>query len=115
MLLFLLCLLISDFLYLMSSYKSYSLNDESDDDGSDSRSAGTCALPFCFDESVGCVGVYIGFVGNSIGCVCGVGSGVIVPTGIESIADVVLLVMFVPKGVESKGSQLIEIFWRPKS
>ena len=33
-------------------------------------------------------------------------------TGIESIGDIVLLVVFVPKGVESKGSQLIEIFWR---
>ena len=36
-------------------------------------------------------------------------------TGIESIGDVVLLVMFVSRGVESKGGQLIEFFWRPKS
>ena len=42
-------------------------------------------------------------------------SEVFVPEVIESIGDVVPLVVFVPKGVESKGSQLIEIFWRPKS
>ena len=38
-----------------------------------------------------------------------------VPTGIESIGDVLPLVMYVPKVVDSKGGWLIEIFWRPKS
>ena len=45
MLLFLLRLLISDFLYLMSSDESYSLNDESDDDGSDSGYSSTYYFP----------------------------------------------------------------------
>ena len=73
------------------------LDDESDADGSDSGSAGTCAFPFRFEESIGCV--Y-----NSIGRVCGVGSGIFVLTGIKSIGGVIPLVVFVPKGVESKGS-----------
>ena len=34
---------------------------------------------------------------------------------IESIGDVFLLVVFLLIGVESKGSRLIEIFWRPRS
>ena len=41
-------------------------------------------------------------------------SGVFVPTGIESIGDVVPLVMFVLIGVESKVGRLIEIFSRSK-
>ena len=60
----------------------YLFNDDSDDDGSGSRSPGMCALPF--------------FSGNSVGCVSGVGSGIFVPTGIESIGDVIPLVTFVP-------------------
>ena len=40
----------------------------------------------------------------------GVGSGVFVLTVIESIVDVVLLVVFVPIGVDSKGGQIIELF-----
>ena len=86
-------------------------DDGSDDDGSDSGSAGMCDFPFCFDESVGRVGKYVGSVS-------GVGPGVLVLTGIESIGDVgevFRLVVFVPIGVESKGGQLKEIFWRPKS
>ena len=63
------------------------------------------------------------FVLKSAGSVSGIGSGNFVPTGIESIGDVVLLFVprlvplfvFVPRGVESKAGQLIEIFWRPKS
>ena len=35
-------------------------------------------------------------------------------TGIESIGDVVPLVVFLPKGADSKGGRLIEIFWHPK-
>ena len=37
------------------------------------------------------------------------------PIGIESIGDVVLLVVLVPKGFKSKGGRLIEIFWRPNT
>ena len=42
------------------------------------------------------------FYGNSFGRVSGVGSGVFVPTGINSVGDVVPLVVFVPIGVKSK-------------
>ena len=84
------------------------LNDESGNDGSDSRSAGTCAFPFRFEESVGCVD-------DSVSHFCGVRSGVSVLTLIESIGDVFLLVVLVPIGVEYKGGRLIELFWRPKS
>ena len=63
-------------------------DDESDNDGSGSRSPGTCTFSFCS--------------GKSVGRVSGLGSGVFVPTGIESIGDVVLLVLFVPRGVKSK-------------
>ena len=44
-------------------------DDESDDDGSGYGSPGTFAFPFCSGKSVGSVG-------ESIGCVCGIGSGV---------------------------------------
>ena len=64
--------LLVDFLQLLSSDKSDSLNDESDDDGSDSGSAGTCTFPFRFDDS-------LGRVYNSVGRVSGVGSGVFAP------------------------------------
>ena len=70
---------------------------------------------FFFNESVGHVGDSVGRVDDSVGCVRGVGSGVFVPSGIESIGDVTPLVVLLPKGVESKFSQLIEIFWRLKS
>ena len=56
-----------------------------------------------------------GSVGESGSRVSGVGSGVFVLTGIKSIIDVVPLVVFVPKGVDSKLGRLIEIIWRPKS
>ena len=71
-------------------------DDEPDNDGSGSGSYGTCAFTFCS--------------GNSVGRGIGVGSGVFVLTGIESIGDFVLLVMFVPIGVESKVGWIIEIF-----
>ena len=104
-----------DLLQLQSFYISDLLDGEADDDGSDSESAGTCAFPFFFDESVGCVADSAGRVNESVGCVSGVGSGVFVPTVIDSIGDTVPLVTFVPKGVDSKGGQIIEVFWRPKS
>ena len=90
-------------LELVSFEKLDFFDNESDDDGSDYRSAGTCNFPFRSDQSVG-------RVGESVGCVSGMGSGIFFQIGIESIGEVVLLVVFVPKGVESKGGQLIEIF-----
>ena len=84
---------------LVSFNKSDMFDDEYEGDGSDSRSAGTCDFPFCFDESVGRVGDSVGIVDGSVSCVSDVGSGFFVLTGIESIGDIVLLVMFVPKGV----------------
>ena len=93
---------------MISANESDLLNDKSDDDGSDSGSAGTCTFTFRFEESVGCVE-------SPISRVCGVGSSVFVPIGIDSIGDIVPLVVFVPIGVESKGGRLIEIFWRPRS
>ena len=71
-------------------------DDESDDDGSVSGSPGMCAFPFCSGKFVG------GF--------SGVGYGVFVPTGIESIGDVFPLVVFVSIGVEYKGGRLIYCF-----
>ena len=71
-------------------------DDDYDDDGSGSGSPGMCTFPFCSDKSVGSVG-------KSVGRVRGVGSRDLVPTGIDSIGDVVTLVVFVPRGFESKG------------
>ena len=65
------------------------------------------SFPFFSDKSVGSVV-------KSVGRVQGVGSGVSVPTGIESIGDVAPLVVFIPKGFESRGGRLIEIFCRSK-
>ena len=63
-------------------------NDESNNIGYDSGSAGTCALSFCFEYSVVCVD-------SSVGHVSDMGSGVLVPIGIESIGDIVpLAVLF---------------------
>ena len=83
-------------------------DDESDSDGSVSGSPGTCNFPFCSGKSVD-------IVGKSVGSVSGVGSDVFILTGIKSIIYVVPLVLFVTRGVKSKGGRLIEIFWHPKS
>ena len=99
---------------MLSANKSDLLDNDYDDDGSDSGSYGTCAFPFCFEQSVGRVDYSVGCVAESIFCVCGVGCGAFFMTGIESIGDFFLLVVFVLKGVNSKGGQLIELFWRPK-
>ena len=69
-------------------------DDESDNDGSGSGSPVTCDFPFCSGESVGTVG-------KSVGRVCGVDYEFFVLIGNESIDDVVLLVMLLPKGVDS--------------
>ena len=55
-----------------------------------------------------------GSPGKSIGSAGDVGFGDFVPTGIKSLGDVVLLVVFVPRGVESKCGRLIGSFWRQK-
>ena len=104
---FLLCLFILDLLELLLARKSDLLDDDSDNDGCDSGSAGTRAFPFCFKDSVGSVD-------DSVGIVRVVGSGIFVLMGIESIGGIVPLVVFISIGVESKGGQLIQIFWRPK-
>ena len=83
--------------------KSYSFDDESEDNGSESGSTGTCTFPFRFED-------YVGRVENSVGRVRGMVSGVLFTIGIKSIGDIVLLIMLVPIGVESKGGQLVEIF-----
>ena len=74
----------------LSFDKLYLFDDESDDNGSGTGSPDTCAFPFCSVKSVGSVG-------ESVGNICGVGSGVFVSTEIKSIGEVVKLVMFVPK------------------
>ena len=62
-----------------------------------------------FDESgydwsgYGSPGKSIDSAGGSIGSVSGKGFGDFVLTGIESLGDVFQLVMFMPKGVGSKG------------
>ena len=88
---------------MLSYDESYSLHDKSDYDGSDYRSVGTCASPFCFEESVGHVDDSVGRiddsvgrVGDSIDRVCGVGYNIFFLTVIKSISDVVTLVVFVP-------------------
>ena len=90
--------LLSDLLYLLSSDESDFFNDESDDDGSESGSAGTCAFPFCSDDSVGHFS--------------GMGTNIFVPTGIESNCDVGTFVLSVLIGVESKGGRLIKMLLR---
>ena len=95
---FLWCFFILDFLHLLSSSESYSLllldllhllssdesdliDDESDKNGSESRSSGTCSFPFRFDDPVGHVS--------------GLGYSVFVPTGVESKCDVFAFVVFI--------------------
>ena len=94
-------LLLIYLLHFLSLEESDSLGDESENDGCEPGSAGTCTFPFCFYDS--------------IGRVSGVGSVVFFPIGVDSNFDVVPLVEFIPIGVESKGSRLINIFWRPMS
>ena len=80
----------------MSLEESYFLDDESDNDGSDSGSSGTFNFPFCFYDSVGHVS--------------GLGYGGFVPIGVKSKCDVVRFFVFVPIGVESKCGKLIGMF-----
>ena len=88
---------------MVSFDESDSFDDDSGIDWSDSGSTGTCNFPFRFDGSVSHVRDSVGRVDEYLGHVSGVGSSVYVLTGIKSIGDVVPFVVFVPKGVESKG------------
>ena len=95
----LLRLQILDFLYFLSSENSDSLNDEYDNDRSDSGSSrkySYTAFSLRFEDSVGYVS--------------GLGSDIFVPTGDESKCDIFAFVVFVPIGFESKGGQLIKCF-----
>ena len=69
------------------SFEELDFFDESDNYGSVSGSPGTS----------------VGSSGESVGSVRGVGFGNFFPTGIESLDDVVPLVVFVPSRVDSKG------------
>ena len=76
--------MIFDFLYFLLSYESDSLNDESDNDGSDSRSSAMYyfhAFYLRFDDYVDSVS--------------GLGSGVVAPIGVESKCDIFAFVVFV--------------------
>ena len=84
-----------DLLYILSSDKSYSINDYSYDDGSEFRSSRKyffCAFSLRF--------------GDSVGVVSGLGSGFFVPTGVNYKCDF-SFVVFIAVVVESKGGQLI--------
>ena len=59
---------------MLSVDESDSINDDSENDGSDSRSDVTCNFNFRFDDSVGCIDVSVGRVDDFVGRVQGVGS-----------------------------------------
>ena len=107
--------LLLNVLQFLSMEKSDSLDDESVKGGSYSGSAGTCAFFCFFEEFVDCADDSVDPVEDSVGRDCGVGSEIFVLIVIESISEVIPLIVFVTIGVDSKGGQLIEIFWRPKS
>ena len=89
---FLLRFLISNFLYLLSSDESDSLDDKSDNNGSESGSSSTYSFPgfpLCF--------------GNFVVHVTGLGYGFFLPIGVEYKCDIFAFVVFVPIGVKSKG------------
>ena len=98
MLLFLFCHLLFDFIYLLSSDESDPINDESDDDGSDSGSSGTYYFPNFL------------VVYGSVGSVNGLGSGIFAPTGVESKCLIFVFIVFVPTGVKSKSGRLVKMF-----
>ena len=49
---------------------------------------------------------------KSVGHVSGLVSGIFVPIEVDPKCDAVDFVVFMPTGVNSKGGQLIEMFWR---
>ena len=78
-----------------------SLDDESNELGSDSGSYGTYsfrAFYFRFDKSV--VGV--------------LGSNCFAPIGVNYKGSILLCDVLVPIGVDPKGGQLLALFWRSK-
>ena len=83
------------------SFHELDFLNESDNDETVSGSPGTCDFPF--------------YSGHSVGRVSGVGYGIFVLTGIESIGDVFVLLVSIPRGVEFKVGLLIGSFWQPKS
>ena len=101
---FLWSLLTFDFLYLLSSDESDSLNDESDELSSDSVSSGMyyfCDFPLRFDDSNGSVSV-LGYVAFAI-------------TRFNTKGNIFLFDVFVTTGVESKVGRLIKMSWRSNS
>ena len=70
------------------------LDDESDNDGSDSGFSGTCYFPLRFDDSNGCFS--------------GLGYGVFVPTGVDSTCNLFPFVVLVLFGFDSKDGQIIK-------
>ena len=81
-----------DLLYFLSSDESDSLDDESEELGSDSGSSGTysfCAFYLCFDDYVGSVSV--------------LGLDIFAPKGVDSKGDIFASDVFLPTGVKSKG------------
>ena len=85
------------------------IDDDSDDGGSVIRAIFLFALMNLLVVLKNLLGVLTNTLAS------GMGSGMFVPTGINSIGDLVTLVVFIPKEVELKDGQLIEICWRPKS
>ena len=59
-------------------------------------------------------GKSIGSAGESFDSISGIGFGDFFPTGIESLSNIVPLVLVVPRGAESKGGQLKGSFWHQK-
>ena len=96
-----------DLLELVSFNEVYFFG-EFDNDGSRSGTPGTVAFPFSSVK-------FVGSACESVGSVSSLCLGYFVLTGIESLGDVFMLDVFVPRGVESKVGQLIGSFLRPKS
>ena len=86
----------------MVSFDESDLFDyESENDGSESRSSCMCYFILRLD--------------NTVGHVSGLGYGVIVPTVVESKCDNFAFFVFVSIVADSKGGQLIKMFWRSSS
>ena len=88
-------------MYLLSLEESDSLDDKFDYDGSDYGCSGTCyftTFSSVFDESVGHIS--------------GLGSGVFIPTRVDSKGNIFVFVVFISIGVKSKCGRLIKMFWR---
>ena len=61
------------------------------------------------------VRVIFPFFDKSVGRVIGLGSSIFFSIRVDSKCDGVTFIVFMPIGVESKGGQLIEMFWRSNS